>query len=367
MEALNSVAKFFVQTPLNANITYAEFQAMSFAGRVKAQNWSLELVTSVMVASFVGAYILGNWYNTKKANNFFNGLKGVLNENFAQVGVSPDPKAPQLEKDTPEQFTGYATGRENIASVAFQFTLQARQNFLVWFFEFVLSFFFPSIPKPEDTCEITIYPSQQYDNFIAGIVNKNGMNDHRQKNFYLSLTTTNDSSLLPVEFVYMTEVNELAERITTDKIKNNLFKSLRYVAFTDLPVSKPEEIADLIPRRRIVVSVDITSDKAQLAQLSELLEGLFEVVDGLAANEIKIRPETLKKIVKTRDNEVNKIRKLLDEDRELRKQEEAAQKLREEAEARRRLSPQEQLKLEKKEQEKKRKKMLKKQQQRVRM
>lgn len=365
MDLFNKAAQFLAQPPATHGYSVAELTEMSIWQRIRVQLWTLELVTLGFTVGFLLLFKAGDWYNTNKVNLFLDGLTGILAQNFAQVGVSSEASGPRIEKDTPENFAGYATGRENIELVKFDFKLQPRHNILIWIFEWLLSFFTTTVRTPSDRAEIVITPSQGYDNFIAAIVNKMGMNDARSDNYFLSLTKTTDSDALPVQFVYMTEVSELQEVVFAPEVVELLYPGLHYVAFTDMPTLKPEGIRDLIPQRRIVLNVDISTNSGDLAKLSQLLEGLFTTIDAMVAGEIKIKGETLKKVVKTRDNEVQKIQKLLDLEKEDLKREELAKKEREERERRRKLSREEQLRLEKKEMDKKQKKMMKKQ--RVRM
>lgn len=341
---------------------------MSLLKRLSLNDWRLELFTLSFIAGFVVLFWIGDRYNTYLVKNFLALVKGAFTNNFYQFGVSPTET---YIKDSSESYSSYATGRENIAKVNIVFRLKPRHNLFVWIMETALSFFTTSVPAPSDKVEITITPanSNVYDNFIAAVVSKLGMNDFRKENYFLSLTRTSDSSNLPESFVYMSEVNEFQEKITTPDLKNALTLQaasfIRFIAFTDQPAEKPESLQELIPRRRVVFSINLTSNKKELAQVQEILEALFAIVDKLATKEISFRSEAVKKVVKTRENEIAKINKIKEDIKQEELAEQKAQQAREERDKLRSLSREEQLKVEKKAQEKKQRKLAKKQ--RVRM
>lgn len=339
---------------------------MSFLERFLASNWNLEFICIGSILIMATLIKLGDLYNQRLVKNFLSGISEVIKKNFYQYGVS---ETELYKKDSSENFTSYATGRVNIASVKIDFRLQPRQNVFVWIAETLMSFFTTSVQKPTDRVDITITPSSEYDNFISSIVSKVGMDNHRKYNYFLSLTKTTDSNSLPESFVFMCESNEFQDKILSEQLKSSLTLEsasyLRYISFTDQPTERPEILRDLIPRRRIVISANLTSKKNHLKQIEQILDATFNIVDRLASKEIKLSSEAIKKVVKTRENEVAKIKKIEDEIKQEQLAEEKAKLRREEKNRLRNLSSEEQLKLEKKAAEKKQRKLQKKQ--RVRM
>lgn len=337
---------------------------MTILQRLALHNWSLEYVTLGFTVAFIVLFKIGDFYNQSIVTKFLKGLEGVFTENFFQYGVTSDAL---YVKDSSENFSSYATGRKNIAKVDLTLKLKARHNISVLVMETLLSYFTESVPPPVDKVEIVVTPSDdvQYDNFIQAIVSKIGMNDSRKFNYFLSLSRTVDSTEIPESFVFMTEVNEIQEKIAIPELVEGLSLStasfLKYVAFTDQHVEKPETIRDLLPRRSVIISAHITTNKNELAELSKVLNGVFTVVDRLASKEITFKPETLRKVVKTREAEVQKIQKLIDEAKEQEVAEEKAKARAEEKARLRSLPREEQIKLEKKALEKKQRKMQKKQ------
>lgn len=334
---------------------------MSLWQRLKLSDWRLELFTLVFIAVYIILYKAGDWYNGALVNSFLGGLRGVFEENFFQYGVG-DGKL--YVKDNCESYSSYATGRENIASVNVVIRLAPRQNIFIWIMELLLGYFTDSVPAPKDRAEIVLTPSVDYENFIAAVVSKLGMSEYRKLNYYLSLTRTADNAKLPESFVQMGEVAEFLEKTLTDKFassfKFSMASFVRFVAFTDQPIERPETIRDLLPRRRVVISVNLVSGKEELAQLSELLSSVFEVVDQIADKTIAFKVDASRKVVKNREIEVNKIKKAQEAEKQAALAEEKAKLRREEREKLRNLSRDEQLKAEKKALEKKQRRAQKK-------
>lgn len=330
---------------------------MSLLDRVLLNDWRIEMFSLGFTLVFVLLYKWGDLYNTKLASSFLNGLSPVMQKNFFQYGVSPTEL---YKKDLSESFASYLSGRQNIERVNIRVLLKPRHNLFMWILETLLSFFSKMVEKPCDRAEIFIYPSVVYDNFIAAIVNKEGMNDARQDNYYLSLTKTSDSANLPNAFVYMSEASEFYEKVFDGDLLLKLDASvLKYVAITDQPIERAEEISQLEPRRRIIVLLNITNDKQKLSQLGEFMDSLFDVIDALAAKKIAFRPELLRKVLKTREGEVAKLQKVIDD---ARKEELAQERAKQKKGGKKRseLSDAEQAKLEKKALEKKQRKQMKK-------
>lgn len=336
---------------------------MTILERIQANDWKLEYITLAFTAVFVILFKLGDFYNQWLVTNYLKALKGVFTKNFAQYGVSSDGSL--YVKDSSESYSSYATGRANIAKVDLTFRLAPRHNSFVWILETLLSIFTESVQAPTDRVDIVITPSAEYDNFILAIVSKLGMNDFRKFNYYLSLTKTSDSARLPESFVFMSEAAEFQDKTLTEELRQSLkldtASFLRFIAITDQPTEKPATIPECQPVRRIVVSTKLVTGSDQLAQISKVLNSVFNLVDHLATKKILFKPEALKKIVKTREVEISKIKKI-DEEIKAEKLAEEQAKLKKQEQARlRNLSSAEQEKLEKKALEKKQRKAQRKQ------
>lgn len=368
---INRALQIVGYVPKNGAETYMlytldELNAMSLWQRAKLQNWNLELLTLITILIYVVLFKIGDMYNQSLVNSFLLGLKQPLESNFFQFGTSKD----QLYiKDSAENYSSYATGRENISRVNIDFKLRPRHNIFVWILEGIMSYFTSIVQKPIDKVDIVIHPSASYDNFISAVVSKVGMDDYRKFNYFLSLTKTADSSKLPESFVFMSEGNEFQDKLLTPDLEKSLDVEagsfIRYIAFTDQPTERPEKPDQFAPFRRVIVSLKLTSNKKQIKQAGDILNAIFSTIDELAEKSITFKQEALKKVVKTREVELSKVLKAAELERQEAEAEAKAELKKQERDRARNLSPEEQAKLEKKEMEKRQKKLQKKQ--RVRM
>lgn len=344
--------------------TLEELNELSILQRLQLHDWTLEMLTFGFTIVFVILFKFGDYYNHSIVTKFLKGVDQVFTGNFYQFGTSSNEL---YIKDSAENYSSYATGRANIDKVNITFKLKPRHNIFVFCLETIMSYFTESVLAPTDRVDIEIFPSNNasYDNFIQAVVSKIGMNDYRKFNYFLSLTKTSDSPLIPESFVVMTEVNEIQEKVITPDLRDSLTLDaanyLRFISFTDQPSDRPESLRDLLPRRRIIISTHLVTGDSQLQQLSKILQSIFDTVDKLSAREITFKNETLRKIVKTREVEVNKIQKLIDAAKEEELAEEKAKLKQQEKDKFRSLSRDEQIKLEKKANEKKQRKLQKKQ------
>mmetsp|Transcript_5812 Transcript_5812/g.5756 ORF Transcript_5812/g.5756 Transcript_5812/m.5756 type:complete len:375 (+) Transcript_5812:21-1145(+) len=344
--------------------TATELSEMTLFERLKAHNWSLEYLTLGFTIAFVILFKAGDLYNQYLTTSFLKGLNDVFKKNFFQYGVS---QKDLYIKDSSEDYSSYATGRINIAKVNIDIKLKPRHNIFVWILESVMSFFTESVVFPTDKVNIEITPSAdaKIDNFITAIVSKLGMNDFRKFNYFLSLTRTADSANIPESFVFMSEANEFQDKTLTPELKKSLTLQaasfLNFIAITDQPVERPETISQCAPKQRIIISTSLVNNADQLAQLSEILAAIFNLVDQLASKKITFKADALKKIVKTREIEISKIKKVLEDIKQEELAAEKAKLKREERSNLRNLSREEQIKLEKKELERKQRKAQRKQ------
>lgn len=334
---------------------------MSLVERLKIHDWRLELFTLFFIFAYAFAHKCGDLYNNSLVTGFLNGVRGAFEENFALYGVC---EGKLFVKDSSENYSSYATGRDNIAKVNIDFRLAPRQNCFLWAIESVFSIFMDAVIPPEDRIHIEIIPSIDYEHFITAIVSKLGMDHYRRVNYFLSLTRTSDSKLLPESFVFMSEANEFQEKTFTEKLSSslnaNMASYLKFVAFTDQPQEKPEILRDLMPNRRIVISMKLVNGKKQLEEISRLLDAVFDVVDEIASNKITFKPEAARKIIKAREAEIDKIKKIqLQIEQDAANDAKAEQKKKKRQEFKK-LPRDEQLKAEQKAQEKKQRKAQKK-------
>ncbi|KAI5950516.1 hypothetical protein CANMA_005176 [Candida margitis] len=362
------IAKYYpFAVPQQVNqLTLEELNALTVWQRIQLKDWRVEFFTLGFTLIFVALFKAGDLYNQSKVTKFLNNVKPTFAKQFFQFGVAPNKL---YIKDSSENYSSYATGRLNIAKVDLKFVLAPRHNLFLWIMEVLLGLFTSNVQPPQDTVEVVITPSGKYDNFISAVVSKLGMNDARKANYFLSLCKTTDSPNLPESFVYMSEAHEFQDKLTTTEFKQALTlpsaSFIKFVAFTDQPEAKPESLRDFLPNRRVIIRLSLTTSKSDHKVIGEVLDAVFNVVDKLSDQAITFKPETVKRIVKTRDAEIEKYKKLEQEIKNEKLAEEQSKLKREERDKLRNLSREEQLKADKKAQEKKQKRLQKKQ--RVRM
>lgn len=227
--------------------------------------------------------------NRAKAKQWISAHAPVLEKEFALVGFG-GRKAPTAadvegegllksvangELDVPVQlmkekslneFSTYATGRQNVAFVDMNLTLHKRYNPLSQFAETALSFFMESIPATVERMEVIMYPfdgkealtvpgqlpgaqelrskdsKSSYDGFVWAVVNKDKMKALRDERYDVSITTTKDNSKLPNWATVMSESAEVTDLLLTPELVNAVQQAgelMDYIIITDQPIDKP--------------------------------------------------------------------------------------------------------------------------------
>lgn len=196
----------------------------------------------------------------------------VLKKEFAVVGYdglkgSNDHPTPLelLKEKTAQEYTTYATGRQNVAFVDMKVSLLKRYNPMTWLLEVLLSLFFDSIKAPVERMEATSYtfdgkekdllptppkgepesrsaPSS-YDSFVWALVNKGTMRQLREDRYDISLTTTKDHPKLPNWASVMSESAEVTDLLLTPELIKAVeeagFDLFEHLIVTDQPIDKP--------------------------------------------------------------------------------------------------------------------------------
>lgn len=175
--------------------------------------------------------------------------------------ISPDT---MLKEKSPQEFSSYATGRQNVAFVDVSLKLPRRYNPVLYIAEYCFSFFFDSWPAPVERVEATAYSfdgkekdlvpvpandtsslkvnNSTYDGFIWAVVHKNSMRTFRQDRYDASMTFTKDSPKLPPWVTVMTENAEITETLLTPELIKAIEQAghdLEYLIVTDQPLDKP--------------------------------------------------------------------------------------------------------------------------------
>lgn len=327
-------------------IPFEEQKAMTFLERVKVYNWTIELYGTALLIAIVVAYMIGTSLNTSRADKLFKSLhQGLKNDlKFARVGVASRGSSKlYLDQHLHTWFTSFATGRSAIESVAIKVHLLSRNNPISIIIEYLVNTFIPALAlnTVKDYIEIEIKPNGVHVgsesanvnadakqlvaknfNFIASIVNKNIMTDSRDNNYFLSLTHVTENDKLPVEYVYMSELNQLNDfflKYAKGNFINEILKKstdlLQFISFTDLPAAKPldEKNWNATIEPRCVILTNIPSNKTELELLNQVIAGCVEIYDNYTRDLVQktgnvvVTNDMLKKATQLRAQELQKI------------------------------------------------------------
>ncbi|AET37851.1 uncharacterized protein Ecym_2098 [Eremothecium cymbalariae DBVPG len=342
IDALNALNDHYYKLSVD------EQKAMSFLERVKLYNWTFEECTLVVLMAVYIMYWIGTKINTGFAKRMFEDLNYFfLNDlQFARAGFSQKDgsKVKYVTEQNNTWFTTFATGRSCIESITVRAHYYPRFNPVVILMERLLAQFFPQfVEVSEEFVQVTVCPNgkwvkdgksdvQTTDDaiskfrFIASVVNKTHMNDSRKKNYFLSLTHTTESDSLPIEYVFMSETNQLNQFFTTftngPSFHELLVKCkhfLQFISFTDLPEEKPvtDKLWESTQQPRCVIQCsNITSDQ-DIRLLKDLIAAIVDVYDTVTKEIVNKSPalflsnDVLKKSVQMRKDELSKIIKVM--------------------------------------------------------
>nr|POF06995.1 upf0674 endoplasmic reticulum membrane protein [Quercus suber] len=287
--------------------------------------------------------VFGTRVNRSRAGKWAEAHMALLESEYAVVGfggrrTTEQGKAVQkqtaveqlLKEKSKSEFITYCTGRQNVAWLDVKLNLYPRYNPLRWAFDVVLSFFFDTMPAPAERIEATAYcfdgkekslvPAQSqlgtfsgkdssYDGFVWAIVHKDKMNQLRTDRYDLSLASTKDHPKLPIWTTVMSESAEVTEAMLTPeliKAVESAGENLEALIVSDQNIDAPKTLNDTIPRKRVSLSMHVdTSSSATNA----LFAAFLRLPDHLV-NTAHFRPEALRKVRATREEEMRRIRKI---------------------------------------------------------
>lgn len=340
-------------TALNAKylaLTFEEQKNMTFVERLRYYNWSFEIFALAMLVLVFVAYKYGVFVNENRAKKLFGSLNSFLQDDlqFARVGFSKGDgsKVPYIEEGQKTWYTTFATGRSAIASLSVRVHMFSRSNPVAMLMESLVNLIFPSSMTVKDVseyCEVVIKPNGIFVSsetakpnndakdvvnkfkFITAIVNKSSMNELRRENYYLSLTHTSESDKLPVEYVFMSEMNQLNGFTLhyADAGFNELLKRagnfLQSICFTDLPANKPltDKLWDATQKPRAVIRTKIPVSEQDLSLLKALVTAVIQIFDNVTREIVQKSPQAfinsdiLKKSNQLRTQELTRIVKAM--------------------------------------------------------
>ncbi|EER28794.1 hypothetical protein D8B26_000922 [Coccidioides posadasii str. Silveira] len=349
-------------------------------------------------------HVWGTRKNRRKAKAWAQAHIPVLHNEFAVVGYKGVRRGAILKdlsssadlviddnllrEKAANEFTTYATGRQNVAFVDVTIQLVKRYNPMFILGDSIAGMFFDSLTPQTEKIEVTAYsfdgkekdlvpapPAEKeqlgkgmnstHDGFVFAIVNKTAMRRLREDRYDVSLTFTKDNPKLPEWVTVMSESAEITDTILT----NELIKAIEdagdlfeYLIITDQPADKPAKVEEAVSRKRSILSMRVPSSTSSTAYASSLpLFHLFiRLTDRLAAS-AHFRPEVLRKLRATREEEVRRLRRAT-EDEKAEERKLAAEKVKKEGRDRllRGMSAEEQRKYLEKEKERETKKEMKK-------
>lgn len=321
-------------------------------------------------------HVWGTRANRRRAHGWARAHAPVLQEEFASVGFGGrrDKKPPtvedvqasglarlsaeEMEAVEPEklvkevahnEYQSYATGRQNIAFVDVKLSMLKRYNPLIRYGETAASFFFDSVSSPVERMEATAYtfdgkekelvpgaakvPNSSFDGFVFAIVHKDLMKRLRDDRYDLSLTTTKDHPKLPIWYTVMSESAEITDALLTPellKVVEQAGDALEALVISDQPMDRPKKcvaphlspfplstntrrLDETNPRKRVTLSMTLPSSGDYSATLP-LFSYFLRLPDQLVSG-AHFRPEALRRVRQTREDELRKLRKLDDETR----------------------------------------------------
>jgi len=257
--------------------------------RVTPSDFIVEAFIIPVILLLVIFHVWGTGTNRRRAKKWMTANAPVFASEFAVVGFGGGQKQPNmddvasqglakamsseslhvpgelLKEKTPDVFLSYATGRQNVAFVDVKLNMLKRYSPVMLLSDYVLGFFFESVPDPTEKVEVTAYafdgregdlvprlgndkPEKKnrestYDGFIWAVVHKDKMKALRDERYDLSLTITKDNAKLPAWASVMSESAEITDMLLTPELAKAVeaagddFESL---IVTDMPEDAPK-------------------------------------------------------------------------------------------------------------------------------
>ena len=337
--------------------------------RTQPSDFYMEMFLIPVICLALLVHFWGASRNKKKAKKWMAVHQPILESEFAMVGFHRQPKitpysegvqadnlleasnkltaenlADDLIKEkTGSEFQTYASGRQNVAFADFKVLLKRRMNPFVMIGEEVAGMFFDSVKPKSERMEAVIYPfdgneknfvpppvpgsaeiekpksfgNSTYDRFVFAVVDKMGMRKFREDRYDASLTFTKDNAKLPDWATVMSESAEITDTMLTKDLVSALNAAaglFEYLIITDQPTDKPATLDETDTRKRIHMSVKLPSDGNYMPVLP-LFQQFLRLPDHLVQS-AHFRPEVNKKIMKTREEEKSKLKKVSDKEAE---------------------------------------------------
>ncbi|CAI6340807.1 unnamed protein product [Periconia digitata] len=316
--------------------------------RTSLDDFKLELYILPVILVIIVFHLWGARRNRSKAKHWMKAHAPLIQQEYAQVGyrrpqgsettVVEDPTT-LLRETKVDEFTTYATGRQNVAFVDFKLTLAKRHNPIMQFGEMLLSLFFESVPTPSERFEATSYafdgresaispfygkgeekksvPNSTFDGFVFAVVHKDLMKRLRQERYDLSLTATKDHAKLPIWTTTMSENAAVTDAMLTPELIKAIHDAgdkFEALVISDQPIDQPKKLDDTVPRKRINLSLKLESTSTPYQATLPIFQQFLRLPDFLVTS-AHFRPEAMRRIKATREEQIAKIRKLDEEEK----------------------------------------------------
>ncbi|EOA84637.1 hypothetical protein ACJQWK_07013 [Exserohilum turcicum] len=327
-------------TSLGANRPYTAWYRVW--ERTTKDDFQLEMYILPFIFVLVAVHLWGTKRNRSKAKAWMKAHAPVLTQEFAQVGYRR-PQSEQsvanvdsmLKEKKADEYQTYATGRQNVAFVDIKLSMAKYFNPFLWVGENMLPLFFESFAPPVERIEAVAYafdgretkiaPSygqgdakkvtnSTFDGFVFAVVHKDMMKRMRDERYDLSLTTTRDNAKLPVWTTVMSESAEVTDLLLTPELIKAVEQAgdnFEAIIVSDQPVDAPKTLDETKPRKRLHLSLKYASD---YETTMPLFQYFLRLPDQLASS-AHFRPEALRRIKQTREEQIAKIRKADDEEK----------------------------------------------------
>ncbi|KAF2843072.1 DUF1682-domain-containing protein [Patellaria atrata CBS 101060] len=317
--------------------------------RTQPRDFYQEAFIIPFILLIVLIHVWGTRANRRRAHGWIKAHAPTLQQEFAQVGFetpkrsdndqvahSDETVLPEmlLKEKTANEFTTYASGRQNIAFVDLKLTFVKRYNPMVRFGEAAIGFMFESLPATIERMEATAYAfdgkekdlvgslggtskltgNSIYDAFVWAIVHKDMMKLLRDDRYDLSLTATKDHPKLPIWATVMSESAEITESLLTPELiqavesAGHAFEAL---VISDQPMEQPKKLNETVPKKRVSLALKLPSSSSTSAYTRTLpiFQYFLRLTDTLVSHG-RFRPEALRKVKATREEEMRKIKRV---------------------------------------------------------
>ncbi|KDQ20763.1 hypothetical protein BOTBODRAFT_26780 [Botryobasidium botryosum FD-172 SS1] len=279
---------------------------------------------------------LGHESNSRRVSKWLEAHRSVYETQFSKpFGATP------IVADGSSDFSVFSTGRRGLYALHTVFTLLPRQDIFQLIFEYAWTLVqLDYKPQDEILLDFKLRPSAA-PSFVWGVVAKDEMRPLRGTRWDLTFTRTSENAAVDSTLSVMSEYADLTDTIIGSPQTAAFFKLLkdpavlavfRSLIITDQPEERPESGPIPADRKERRVLLRLTSPtSSQLDASVQFVKSVFGFVD-LLDGKLGLRPETVKKLEKTRkdlDDELTK-EALAEKKQELEEEKRAAKRKAEE-------------------------------------